>query len=45
MARGVIEEQKKRAETTVEVVDLTRPDPDYEALVERIFAADSLAVW
>jgi hypothetical protein len=29
----------------VEVVDLTQPDPDYDNLLERIFAADSVAVW
>ncbi len=29
----------------VEVVDLTLPNPDYNALLTRIFAADSIAVW
>jgi hypothetical protein len=29
----------------VEVVDLTQPEPDYDALVQRVFAADSVATW
>lgn len=29
----------------VEVVDLTGESPDYAALVERIFAADSVVSW
>jgi hypothetical protein len=45
LAEGVIGEQKQGSEFKVEVVDLTRPEPDYAGLVERIFAADSLVVW
>jgi hypothetical protein len=35
------------AETPPEVVfvDLTAPDPDYAALLEEIFKADSVQVW
>lgn len=30
---------------SVEVVDLTGPEPDYERLLEAVFEADSVAVW
>ena len=42
---GVIETQQKRPDAQVIVVDLTAPEPDYEKLLEEIFAADSIAVW
>ena len=29
----------------VVVVDLTQPDPDYAALVEKVFQSDSVATW
>jgi len=32
-------------ETVVETVDLTVADPDYDALLERIYRADSIQVW
>jgi hypothetical protein len=31
-------------ETAVEIVELTNAAPDYETLVEKIFAADSIHV-
>ena len=31
--------------TRIEVFDLTVPEPDYSALVERVFAADAVATW
>ncbi len=31
--------------STVAVVDLTAPEPDYAALLEEIFKADSVQVW
>jgi hypothetical protein len=37
--------QKKMAGTKVEVVDLTLPEPDYKALLEKIFAAESVESW
>jgi hypothetical protein len=37
--------QTRQADVQVETVDLTQPDPDYDALVEKIFAADSVEVW
>ena len=38
-----VELPKEQAE--VEVVDLTRKDVDYRAVLEKIFAADSIQVW
>jgi len=32
-------------ETRVETFDLTLPEPDYDALLERIYQADSILVW
>lgn len=45
LALQVIERQRRLPEAQVLVVDLTQPNPDYDALLERIFAADSVAVW
>ena len=33
------------AEWKVESVDLTRKDVDYRAVLEKVFAADSVQVW
>jgi hypothetical protein len=44
-AREIISHQKQSANVRVESVDLTRPEPDYGALLEKIFAADSVEVW
>lgn len=33
------------AEWRVETMDLTRKDVDYRAVLEKIFAADSVQVW
>jgi hypothetical protein len=40
----IIERQKEEG-GVVEVVDLSAGAADYRALVEKIFAADSVAVW
>ena len=45
LARELIAKQKAIPETDVHVADLTKAGPDYEALVEKIFAADSVEVW
>jgi hypothetical protein len=45
LARELIRQQSQMAHLTVEVFDLTQPEPNYPALVEKIFAADSLQVW
>jgi len=44
VTRQLIERQRALPETAVEVVSLSNPSPDYEQLVEKIFAADSIAV-
>jgi hypothetical protein len=44
-ARTVLAAQQQDSEFKVEVADLTAPEPDYGALVEAIFRADSIAVW
>jgi hypothetical protein len=45
LARELVSAQSAQPENRVEVVDLTQPQPDYTVLVEKIFAADSVAVW
>ena len=45
LVRAIIAEQSRQPGTDVRVADLTQPQPDYEALVEEIFAADSVEVW
>ncbi|HEY2953315.1 MAG TPA: hypothetical protein VGK40_12065 [Verrucomicrobiae bacterium] len=45
LALAVLARQSGQAELQVDVVDLTAPEPDYQALLERIFAADSVQVW
>ena len=41
LARCGPESEKHR----IELVDLTVPEPDYEKLLDKIFAADSVQVW
>jgi hypothetical protein len=44
-ARDIIAREPTLAGPTVDVVDLTGDSPDYADLLQRIFAADSVAVW
>ena len=44
-AEEIIARQRLHAGQTVDVTDLTTDSPDYTDLLERIFAADSVAVW
>lgn len=44
-AEAVISVQGTLPELRVEVVDLRVAEPDYTALLERILAADAIAVW
>jgi hypothetical protein len=41
----LLERERAAGQTQLEVVDLTQPKPDYAALVEKVFAADSVASW
>ncbi len=45
LAQTLVSLQENTAAHQVEVVDLTQPKPDYEALLEKIFAADSVESW
>lgn len=45
LTREIIAKQRAMAEARVEVVKLTSGEPDYDALVEKIFATDSVEVW
>lgn len=45
LVTALIETQRAVPENVVEVVDLTAPEPDYAALVEKVFAAGSVATW
>jgi hypothetical protein len=45
LPREVIVRQKSVAGNEVETVDLTLPEPDYQDLLEKIFAADSVECW
>ena len=40
-----IRQQAADAALQIERVDLNGPEPDYDALVTRIFDADSIATW
>ncbi len=41
----LLERERAAGQTQVEVADLTQPAPDYGALVEKVFAADSVVTW
>ena len=45
LTRAVIAGQRGLSDTTVETVELTGPAPDYDAVVQKIFTADSVQVW
>jgi hypothetical protein len=43
--KEVIQRQSALPDCRVEIVDMNAAEPDYEALLEQIFAADSVQVW
>jgi hypothetical protein len=45
LAAKIIEQQGMQPDCRVEVVELSALEPDYDALLDKIFAADSVAVW
>jgi len=45
LASEIIARQTKKPDLRLTVIDLTTPNPDYEALLESIFMAGSIAVW
>jgi hypothetical protein len=45
LSQEIIAQQKAEIEIEIEVFDLTIPQPDYKALLEKIFIADSVETW
>ncbi len=45
VALEVVQHQQRQGLVTVQVADLASSTPDYAALLEAIFAADTVAVW
>lgn len=45
LARTMLENEQSLPNTRVDVIDLTKRNPDYNQLVEKIFTADSIQVW
>ena len=45
LAAQVIAGQRRQPELDVREVNLTAPGPDYQRLLEELFAADSVEVW
>ncbi|MFN7139165.1 MAG: hypothetical protein ACK4UN_07495 [Limisphaerales bacterium] len=45
LAKQIIAEQQKDPQNQIEIVDVSNGVPDYKALTEKIFAADSVQVW
>jgi hypothetical protein len=44
VTRELLARQRALAQTKVEVVDLSKGSPDYDQLIEKIFAVESIAV-
>jgi hypothetical protein len=45
LAAQIIKTQGELPEVRVQVVDLTKPDADYQVLLEVLFEAGSVQVW
>ncbi|HEY0548539.1 MAG TPA: hypothetical protein VGF13_03000 [Verrucomicrobiae bacterium] len=45
LSRDIIERQREFSDVQIDVVELTGSTPDYDALVQKIFAADSIEVF
>lgn len=45
LANDLIGKEKMLTPDQTEVIDLNQGEPDYKALVEKIFKADSVQVW
>ena len=44
-AEEIAARQRRQPDLHVEVIDLTAPEPDYQALLNKIFENDSVQVW
>lgn len=45
LVTALLDRERAAGRTQIEVVDLTQPNPDYGALVDRVFDADSVVTW
>lgn len=45
LPQDVIARQQRDPNLRIDVADLTLPEPDYDRLLDQIFAADSVQVW
>lgn len=45
LAQKIIAQQRTKPQNEVEVINLDDDTADYKKLLEKIFAADSIAVW
>ena len=45
LAKDIIARQKESQSDVIEIADLTKANPDYEHLLELIFASDSVESW
>ncbi len=45
LVEAILAAQRADPVNTVIVIDLAKPDADYEELVDQVFAADSVASW
>ncbi len=45
LPQKIISHQQQSTDLQLKIVDLTQPEPDYQALLEDIFKADSINVW
>lgn len=45
LVAGLISQHQREEKRKLTVIDLTAPAPDYEKLLEEIFAADTVCVW
>lgn len=45
LAQDLVARQRQVPDANVEIFDLTQPEPDYQVLLDKVFAADSVQVW
>ena len=45
LAQEIISIQRQQTDLEVTLVDVNAAEPDYHALLEKIFVADSIQVW
>ena len=45
LTQEIITRQEKSQLGEIEIADLTKPHPNYDQLLEKIFAADSIETW